>query len=117
MNNAEWVGKWAGRKVSVYEGPHPFVWDFNENEFPWLCEKTNELEFVVPDWNTGGDGDWEVVHVGINLKDLISSFIDTEEGLENKAEALERRRNAIAALQEAIDTLKTAPIQTPEQRG
>ena len=122
MNNAEWVGKWAGRKVSVYEGPYPFVWSFNENEFPWLCEKANELEFVVPDWDVDDDGDWEVVHVGINLKDLVYSKEYVEFGpqhasmrIEEYRKLVEEKINGLVSSNQLLQKLKEGKSLTEKE--
>ncbi len=99
--------KWAGREVSLWDGSLP--WEFSD-AFPWLVETDNgKIEVVIPDWNIE-NGEWVMIEAGVHLEDLIDDFMQTEIVISNKEEVINRRKIAIAALEQAIESLKTEPL-------
>lgn len=110
----EWCVTWAGRTVRVYDGPayeEILRWDFPEDYFPWLCHTSDGLDFVSTDWRVTKTGRMEAIQVGASLDDLINSFIDVEDVGDDHEKAQNRRNIAIAALEKAVQLLKTKPLR------
>jgi hypothetical protein len=95
---------WDGKTVRLYDWPEDVEkWEFPDDHFPWLCDTSSGLDFVVTDWRITEAGDWGSIQVGISLDDLIDSFLDFAADSEKK----DRHGRAVAALTRAIERLKT----------
>ena len=108
-----WVTTWADVTVRVYEGPMGddlSAWEFPEHYLPFICETTDGIDgidFVSSDWSVSEKGVWEAISVGISLDDLIGRFM----GCEDSDDFKQRRSVAIAALERAVERLKTEPFR------
>ena len=96
---------WAGRTVSLQEG-NLSEWEFPDGYFPWLAVTDRGMEVVVPDSTYCVSEGYKYVHVGVKFDDLIEGLI------RDAADSPDDLWEAIAALERAIQTLKTEPLRT-----
>ena len=102
-------GKWGELPVYSHEGAIPSEWNFDSDACPRLISHNDSLEVLVFDHDIE-DGDWKNICVGISLDDLISSYIESEEG-EDEEINKKARQGAINALERALQRLKNEPVR------